>query len=147
MRRDHAALDGYAHEIITRAKNSVTDSDDVLGALLNARPNGRPLSERALRSHVLGMLFAGNETTAAALGWALVHGARHPAEWAKVRTDASFGPAFIDETMRLSPAVWGFARSSSGGGGAGLACGDVATKVKRSEVVTIYLRGMNRDAA
>ncbi len=144
MRRHHAALDTYANEVITRAKRSRRNADDVLSALVEARPNGNPLSEGALRAHVLGMLFAGNETTAAALGWALVQGARHPTEWAKVRSDASLGRAFVEETMRLSPAVWGFARSSVGGG-AHLASGDVATKVRRSEVVTIYLRGMNRD--
>jgi 4-methoxybenzoate monooxygenase (O-demethylating) len=99
-----------------------------------------------LRGHVLGLLFAGNETTAAALAWALVHGARQPTEWAKVRSDpTNAAAAFNDETMRLSPVVWGFARSSSERGST-LTSGEIATKVARTEPVVFYLRGMNRDA-
>src|SRR5262249_12272980 len=70
MRQHAAVLHAYADEVIARGR--ARGDDDVLGALRAARPGGRPLKEQELRSHVLGLLLAGNETTAAALSWALV---------------------------------------------------------------------------
>ena len=144
MKRHRAALDRYADEVITRARRSPPDPDSVLAALLNARPNGSALREGALRGHVLGLLLAGNETTSTALSWAMVHGARNPTQWAKVRTDPMLATSFAEETLRLTPAVWGFARSSTKAN-ATLATGGVIARVRRREIVTVYLRGMNRD--
>jgi cytochrome P450 len=144
MRVHGAALDAYADEIISRARHTPPPVDGVLAALLAARPAGSPLSPQALRSHVLGLLFAGNETTAAALAWALVNGARNPAAWSALRADPLQATAFTAETLRLTPAVWSFARSSKARH-ATLATNEMTASVKRNEVVTIYLRGMNRN--
>ena len=60
---------------------------------------------------MLGLFLAGNETTAAALSWALVHGAGAPDEWAKVRDDPDrHADPFLTESLRLTPAVWGIPR-------------------------------------
>lgn len=146
MKQHRAALDAHAQQVLDRATKTEIDSDSgsVISALINARPNAKPPTAKQLRGHVLGLLFAGNETTAAALAWALVHGARNPNEWAKVRTDPTCAVAFNDETMRLSPVVWGFARSRVKGKGL-IVSNTLSTTVSRTEVVTIYLRGMNRD--
>ena len=87
MAGHRAVLNAYADEVIARARAARAPGDDVLGALLRARVSGKPLAPETLRGHVLGLFLAGNETTAAALSWALVQGARAPAEWAKVRAD------------------------------------------------------------
>lgn len=142
MRLHRAALESYADEVIAAARYRSESNDDTVGQLLKAAPNGRPLSTRDLRSHVLGLLLAGNETTAAALTWAVVNGARHPEEWALLRKDPTpaRARAFVDETLRLTPAVWGFSRRPKRGGV--VLAGE---KVGRSGVATVYLRGMNRD--
>ena len=89
----------------------------MLGALLAARPAGKPLSAEQLRGHVLGLFLAGNETTAAALSWAVVHGAHHPDEWAKVRDDPDRHTVpFLTESLRLTPAVWGIPRTPTKAG-------------------------------
>jgi cytochrome P450 len=143
MRRHPAVLDAYADEVIARGHERA--DDDVLGALINARPGGRALRPRELRGHVLGLLLAGNETTAAALGWALVHGARNPDAWRNVRDDpARFTQPYLAESLRLTPAVWGIPRVPTRSG-LTLSAGDATSRVPRWQVAMVYLRGMNRD--
>jgi enediyne biosynthesis protein E7 len=143
MRRHTAVLRAYADELIEGGRER--GDDDVLGALVAARPGGRPLRPDELRSHVLGLLLAGNETTAAALSWALVHGARNPEAWRQVRMDpARHVPPYVTETLRLTPAVWGIPRVPTRAG-VTLSAGGAVSKARRGQVATIYLRGMNRD--
>jgi cytochrome P450 len=145
MQRHRAVLNAYADEIIARARATGHGRDDVLGALLNARPSGKALAPDELRGHVLGLFLAGNETTAAALSWTLVQGARAPDEWAKVRGDPDRHAApFLTETLRLTPAVWGIPRTPTRSG-VTLTVADVTTRVRRGQVTTVNLRGIHRD--
>ena len=144
MKRHRAFLDAYADEVIARANSATHTGDHVLGALLNARPSGNALTPDELRGHVLGLFLAGNETTAAALSWALVHGARAPDEWGKVRDGPRRAAPFLTETLRLNPAVWGIPRTPTRAG-ITLTAGDVTTRVRRGQLATVYLRGINRD--
>jgi len=146
MKRHRAVLDAYADEVVARAQARGTVNDDVLGALLNARPSGKPLTPRQLRGHVLGLFLAGNETTGAALMWAMVHGARAPAEWTKVRTDPDTRTLpFLTEALRLTPAVWGIPRTPNKPG-VTVTSGAVTVRVRRGQLVNVYLRAINRDA-
>ena len=145
MTRHRAALNAYADEVVARAKATARSGDDVLGVLFSARPSGKELAPDQLRTHVLGLFLAGNETTAAALSWALVHGADAPDEWMSLRDDPDHRTVpFIHETLRLTPAVWGVPRTPTKAG-VHLAAGDLTTRVRRGQVVTVYLRGINRD--
>ena len=145
MKRHRAVLNAYADEVITRAKAHDRPRDDVLGALLRARPSGQALAADQLRTHVLGLFLAGNETTAAALSWAIAHGARTPREWVRIRDDPRrhTGP-YLTETLRLTPAVWGIPRTPTKAG-ITLVAGAVTARVRRGQLATIYLRGINRD--
>ncbi len=145
MRRHQAVLNAYADEVIARARTSERAADDVLGALLRARPKGKALTANQLRGHVLGLFLAGNETTAAALSWALVHGARNPGEWAKLRDDPDrHTAAFVTESLRLTPAVWGIPRTPTKAG-VSLSAAGITTRVRRGQLATVYVRGINRD--
>lgn len=148
MKQHRAVLNGYADEVVARASTGETandDRDDVLGALLRARPAGKALSTHGLRGHVLGLLLAGNDTTAAGLSWGLVHGAQHPDAWQRLRHNpAGHTLAFIQETLRLSPPVWGFSRTPTKAG-VTIHTADGAIRVRRGQVATIYLRGIHRD--
>jgi enediyne biosynthesis protein E7 len=147
MKRHRAALNAYADDVIARATMSGRPGGDVLGALLAARPDGTPIAPEQLRSQVLGLFLAGNETTAAALSWVLVHAAAHPAAWTKVRKEpAAHTAAFITETLRVSPAVWGIPRTPKRPGVTLTAAG-ITTRVRRGQLATVYLRGLNRDAS
>ena len=145
MKKRRAVLNSYADEVIAHAQATGDAGDTVLGALLAARPSGNPLSPEQLRSHVLGLFLAGNETTAAALSWAVVHGAAAPQEWTKVRDDPDrFTSPFLTESLRLNPAVWGIPRTPVKPG-VMLTAGKVTTRVRRGQLANIYLRGINRD--
>jgi len=144
MKRHRAFLEAYADDVIARAEATTHTRDDVLGALLGARPSGDPLTPDELRSHVLGLFLAGNETTAAALSWALVHAARAPEEWARLRDEPRRTVPFLTETLRVSPAVWGIPRTATKAG-IHLTAAHVTTRVRRGQLATVYLRGINRD--
>ena len=145
MKRRRAVLNAYADEVIARAKAAPRDGDDVLGALMGARPAGKPLAPNQLRGHVLGLFLAGNETTAAALAWALVHGARSPDEWRRVRDEPErLSSPFVMEALRLNPAVWGIPRTPTKAGTT-VTSGEVTVSVRRGIPVIVYIRGINRD--
>ena len=139
MRTHRAVLNTYADELVQRLRTG-ENTQDVGGLLTRAVIGGQAMPAAEQRTHVLGLLFAGNETTAAALTWAVANGARHPAEWDRLRTDPDSVRPFLDETLRLTPAVWGFAYRPKVRG----AVLD-GHRIGRAEVVTVYLRGMNRD--
>ncbi|HKP88695.1 MAG TPA: cytochrome P450 [Thermoleophilaceae bacterium] len=88
--------------------------DDVLALLVAARDEGgEPLSDRALRDHVVTLLLAGHETTTTALAWAFERLVRHPAALARLRDEVRTGEgddylrAVVDETLRVRPIIWG----------------------------------------
>lgn len=139
MRKHRAGLETFAREVVSHGRARSEPAHDVLDALLTARPGGKALTDKQLIGHVLGMLLAGNETTALALAWAVVQGAKHPLEWAKLRTDATFAEPFITESMRLTPSVWAFSRQAR----RGATIGGHRTGWN-SLTAVVYLRGMNR---
>jgi len=59
-------------EIADRRDSPDTERTDILALLMTARDeNGQPLSDVELRDELITLLFAGHETTASALAWAL----------------------------------------------------------------------------
>jgi cytochrome P450 len=51
--------------------------------------------------------------------------------------------SFATESLRLNPAVWGIPRTPNRAG-ASLAAGGITTRVRRTQLANIYLRGINR---
>lgn len=145
MRRHRQAAYAFAAELIEARRGDGRRHGDVLDALLAARPGGRPLSDSQLKSQVLGMFGAGNETTAAALGWAMVHGSANPKEWAALRSDPSLAQHYVAETLRLSPPGWGMIRVPAKSG-AYVPIGAGRLPVSRLRSIVINIWGMNRDS-
>jgi cytochrome P450 len=59
-------------EIQQRREQADLSGDDILSLLLSARDEaGQPMTDEELRDELLTLLFAGHETTASALAWAL----------------------------------------------------------------------------
>ncbi|MBK5288275.1 MAG: cytochrome P450 [Acidimicrobiia bacterium] len=143
MRGHRRALERYVDGVIDRAEPDEL-GDTVLGRLRAARTRGRPLDRDAIRGHVLGLLLAGNETTAAALSWVLVHAAQHPDLWREVRRDPERVDPFVSETLRVKPAAWGLTRTPTRSG-LTLPAEAGPVRVRRPGVVTVYLRGIHRD--
>jgi cytochrome P450 len=144
MRAHRAVTLAYADEIVA-ARRGGGPRGDVLDALLAARPGGRTLSLAQLSAHVAGLFGTGNETTAAALTWAVVYGATNPGEWTKLRDNPSSAPNFAAETLRLSPPAWGIPRSPVGVRSAEMVAGPFRVRVWPLQMVAINVYGMNRD--
>ncbi|HUC05468.1 MAG TPA: cytochrome P450, partial [Acidimicrobiales bacterium] len=146
MQSHRARVFAFLKETIDERRAGAPQGD-VLDALLAARPHGRPLPDDELTVHMFGLFAAGNETTATALSWALVHGASNRAAWAALRSDASSVPHFVTETLRLSPPAWGISRSPAGVRSAPLAADGMTVQVRPHQMVMVNVYGMGRDQA
>jgi cytochrome P450 len=121
--RARDALDALLLEEI-RARRSAApgrERQDILSLLVAARDDeGEGLGDAELLDQLRTLLFAGHETTAVALAWALCFLHRHPAALARVRAEIdALGPepdpealaalpyldAVCQETLRLCPPV------------------------------------------
>ncbi|GAB1539269.1 hypothetical protein NUACC21_19350 [Scytonema sp. NUACC21] len=71
--RQREALDKLIYQEIQERRNQPDSSrEDILNLLLSARDDvGQPMTDVELRDELMSMLFAGHETTATALSWAL----------------------------------------------------------------------------
>lgn len=132
MRRAIARLDEVIYPLIRERRRSGEDPGDVLSMLLLARDaeTGQGLDDTQLRDELVTMLFAGHETTANALGWALYHLSEHPAVRARAEQEVDavlqgrppaaddlprlpFTLQVFKESMRLLPPVPAFSRHAA----------------------------------
>ncbi|WP_330249683.1 cytochrome P450 [Nocardia sp. NBC_00565] len=79
-----AAMDTEVHAIIDRRRSLDDCHGDLLGHLLQARPD---IPVQRIRDQVVSHLMAGFDSTACAQAWACVRLADHPAELAELRTE------------------------------------------------------------
>ena len=109
-----------------RGERAAEERDGIVSMLMDARDeDGRPLSDAAIRDHVLTLLFAGHDTTTATITFMLYELARHPRELALLRAEIDAAlpdgrpPAAehlagglprldmaVDETLRMYPPAW-----------------------------------------
>jgi cytochrome P450 len=101
------------------AVRAAPPSDDVLSMLVHARyDDGTGMDDVSLRDNLRTLLFAGHDTTAIILSWALWFVHRNPAVLARLRSELdALGPdvepdalsrisylnAVVDETLRIRP--------------------------------------------
>jgi len=101
------------------AVRAQSQSDDVLSMLVHARyDDGTGMDDVSLRDNLRTLLFAGHDTTAITLAWALWFVHRHPHVLARLRNELdalapdtepealsriSYLSAVVDETLRMRP--------------------------------------------
>jgi cytochrome P450 len=81
------------------ARRHGSPGEDILSRLVGQMPDAQ------LRDELITLLFAGHETTATGLAWALERLAHHPAAWARLQSEPAFADAIAKETLRLRPVV------------------------------------------
>jgi len=116
-----AEVDRLIHDEIASRRRAGGEGDDILTMLWSARDEGgEALSDSELRDELVTMLFAGHETTTAAIAWAFywlsqspaIHArlvseirARGPAAEPEALAHLPYLSAVCEETLRLHPIV------------------------------------------
>lgn len=116
----------YAEIADRRAAPDLDSRTDVLAMLVRSgspdgTADGRSMSDRELRDQLMTLLFAGHETTATGLAWALERLTRHPDLLARAVAAAdSDGPdgdeyldAVVKEVLRVRPVIFDVGRTLS----------------------------------
>jgi len=120
----------WAEGIIDRHRRMDDPPNDLVTTMLEAQGrDDTDLPETQVRDEVLTFLFAGHETTALTLGFALWFTARHPEVATRVRDEArdvldgdqpgwehladlTYTERVVRETLRLRPSSWGIFRQA-----------------------------------
>lgn len=116
--RARAEGEELLYEEIADHRAAPEGREDVLALLIAAHDqDGRAPSDEELRDHVLTLLGAGHDTTAAALAWCFERVLRHPEVLARCREaspeDDDYLTAVVNETLRVRPVVDSAARKLS----------------------------------
>lgn len=70
--RVRKAIDKLMYAEISERRQNNIDGEDILSMLMSARDEaGKPMSDGELRDELISLMFAGHETTATAIAWAL----------------------------------------------------------------------------
>lgn len=105
--------------IIESRLHGSQDHDDILSLLCSASyEDGQPMTRQHIRDELLTFLFAGHETTALSMTWAMYHLHRHPEVLRRLLTElddcgddvvqlgsAEYLKACVQETLRVHPIV------------------------------------------
>jgi len=85
-----------------RARRAGAPGEDILSILLAARyEDGQPMTDEDVRAELVTLLFAGHETTALALAWAVHWLLRDPARLARLRAELDAAGSDPDIIARL----------------------------------------------
>jgi cytochrome P450 len=131
FRRSLAVLDEIMYGLIETRRLADKPPEDLLTMLINARDDetGEGMTDRQIRDEVVTIFFAGHETTASTLSWSWYLLAQHPeiatTLHAEVREvlegriptiedypNLVYTRRVIDESLRIYPPAWMFARQS-----------------------------------
>ncbi len=87
------------------ASRRAEPGDDLLSALIAACDGSDRLSAEEIRSMVMVLVLAGQDSTRCQLGLALDTLARFPEQWARLGEWPELAPAAVEEIMRVNPVV------------------------------------------
>jgi cytochrome P450 len=79
--------------------------EDLVSRLVLAEEDGERLTSDELRSMLVTLVFAGNETMRNQLGMALALMARRPDVWTQVANEPSLAERAVDEIVRIAPTI------------------------------------------
>jgi cytochrome P450 len=112
---------------------------DVVDGVINARVGDRPISDEEIIGTIQLLILGGLETTAAALGLAVLRFCREPAIPALLRREPGLIPRAIQELLRLEPPFVSIGRTATR---------DLdleGNAVKKGDKVLIHWASANRD--
>lgn len=151
MTRDRVALESIVRSAVAQRRRAAHTRADILQLLLETTDEaGRPLSDEEIVGECIGFLFAGHETTAATLTWAIYELACNPEAQERVAAEGdelgsgtldklAYTSRVVEEALRLYPpgvAIVRSVRESTQLGG---------YQVRRGTVMAIILYAIHRN--
>jgi cytochrome P450 len=128
----------FCYRLVTERRQAPRRGD-ILDSILAAPINGKPIDDMQAVGVVALLIFGGFDTTANAIGTAVLHLIEQPAVLAQLRADPALIASTLDEFLRLDPPVIGLARRATR---------DVEIDghvIEKGQAVYLSLVGANRD--
>ncbi|MFF8805604.1 cytochrome P450 [Streptomyces omiyaensis] len=140
LRDDKAEMKVYLLSLVKARREE--PADDVLGGLVQAQANGTPITDDEIATLGQLLLIAGHETTANAIGLAVLLLLQPPRLWDKLVQRPDLIDGYIEETLRYATVLqFGLLRVAR----EPLAIGGQA--IEAGERVVLHVPSANRDAA
>jgi len=109
--KHRTSVETLIFQMIAWRRDEGVGRGDLLEMLIGARnPDGSPMTDRQIHDHLMSMIVAGHETTAAEIAWAFQLLAHHPSVQHRLieELDAGSGEPYlaatVQETLRHRPA-------------------------------------------
>ncbi len=126
--RSPAALEVFRYAEEMALERRANPKDDIVTTLLNAEPDGEPLTDLEFKNFFTLMMVAGNETTRHTISHGLIYLRNHPEQLEAWRSDpAAMSKEAAEEILRASGVTMHFRRTATEDteiGGVPVAAGD-----------------------
>lgn len=137
----HPEFTAYVDQLISARRDALEPPDDFVTRLLETEVDGQRLTDVEVRTLLVFMLVAGNETTRNLIGNLLVTLARDRALYERLQQEPALIPTAVEESLRLDPPTAVLLRDC---------IGDTVihgVEIKRGEKVAFGIASANRDEA
>jgi cytochrome P450 len=141
-------LQAYMSDLLERKRRS--PAEDVLSDMVAAQAYAPAFTNEAVAQLAAGLLFAGHETTVAAIDKGVILLLTNPAERDLLRGDSTFVPRAVEEILRMPLPVPAPAPAAAPGGLPRYANADIeiaGATIAAGDLVLLDLQGANVDPA
>jgi len=112
--RSPAALEVFRYAEETAIERRAHPQDDIITVLLNAEPDGLPLTDLEFKNFFTLMMVAGNETTRHTISHGLTYLVDHPEQMEQLRDDpVGLSMSATEEILRASAVTMHFRRTAT----------------------------------
>ncbi|MCZ6663199.1 MAG: cytochrome P450 [Actinobacteria bacterium] len=112
--RSPAALEVFRYAEEMALERRANPKDDIVTTLLNAEPDGEPLTDLEFKNFFTLMMVAGNETTRHTISHGLIYLQNHPEQLEAWRSDpAAISKGAAEEILRASGVTMHFRRTAT----------------------------------
>ncbi len=133
----HAEIIAYYMTLVEERRRK--PGSDLISVLVDARIDGRPLTDEEIILNCDGFVIGGNETTRSAISGGVQMLASDEAQWNALRTDEALVPTAVDEILRWTTPIMHSLRTAKND----VMFHDVL--IKRGDAVAIWTIAANRD--
>ncbi len=132
---------GYIDEMVRERRAMASPPDDLITRLIDAAPDGEPLSDTQIRTVIANMLLGGVSTTTNLLGNLLYVLLTDRDLWQRIHGDRALIPALVEESLRHTPPIPVVMRNAA------FDTEIAGVEVREGERVVIGVASANRDGA